>query len=170
MGMFYRTLRIIDNGIKPCYVFDGAPPKLKNGELAKRYAKREEATKASEEAKEIGTTEEVDKFSRRTVRVTKEHNAECKKLLSLMGVPYVDAPCEAEAQCAALARAGKVYAAASEDMDTLTFRAPILLRHLTFSEQRKIPISETNLDKVLEGLDMSYEQVHHYNININLVC
>jgi hypothetical protein len=34
MGMFYRTLRIIDNGIKPCYVFDGAPPTLKNGEVA----------------------------------------------------------------------------------------------------------------------------------------
>jgi flap endonuclease-1 len=33
MGMFYRTLRIIDNGIKPCYVFDGAPPTLKNGEV-----------------------------------------------------------------------------------------------------------------------------------------
>lgn len=77
--------------------------------MAKRFAKREEATKASEEAKEIGTTEEVDKFSRRTVRVTREHNEECKKLLRLMGVPYVDAPCEAEAQCAALAKAGKVH-------------------------------------------------------------
>ena len=33
MGMFYRTLRIIDNGIKPCYVFDGAPPTLKSGEV-----------------------------------------------------------------------------------------------------------------------------------------
>ena len=76
--------------------------------MAKRYAKREEATKASEEAKEIGTTEEVDKFSRRTVKVTRQHNDECKRLLQLMGVPYVEAPCEAEAQCAALARAGKV--------------------------------------------------------------
>ena len=76
-----------------------------------------------------------------------------------MGVPYVTAPCEAEAQCAALAKAGKVYAAASEDMDTLTFRTPILLRHLTFSEQRKIPISEIDLEKVLTGLDMSYEEV-----------
>ena len=52
-----------------------------------------------------------------------------------------------------------MYAAASEDMDTLTFNSPILLRHLTFSEQRKIPVSETNLEKVLTGLDMSYEQV-----------
>jgi flap endonuclease-1 len=76
-----------------------------------------------------------------------------------MGVPYVDAPCEAEAQCAALAKAGKVYAAASEDMDTLTFRTPILLRHLTFSEQRKVPISEIDLEKVLTGLDMPYEEV-----------
>lgn len=44
-------------------------------------------------------------------------------------------------------------------MDTLTFRTPILLRHLTFSEQRKIPISEIDLEKVLTGLDMPYEQV-----------
>ena len=76
--------------------------------MAKRYAKREEAAKASEEAKEIGTVEEIDKFSRRTVKVTREHNEECKRLLKLMGVPYVTAPCEAEAQCAALAKAGKV--------------------------------------------------------------
>jgi flap endonuclease-1 len=33
-----------------------------------------------------------------------------------MGIPYVIAPSEAEAQCAALAKAGKVYAAGSEDM------------------------------------------------------
>jgi flap endonuclease-1 len=50
----------------------------------------------------------VDKFSRRTVKVTKEHNEECRRLLKLMGIPYVEAPCEAEAQCAALARSGKV--------------------------------------------------------------
>ncbi|KAI5299536.1 pyruvate carboxylase [Ascosphaera pollenicola] len=158
MGLFYRTLRMVDNGIKPLYVFDGAPPKLKSGELAKRFARKSEAQEAHEEAKETGTAEEVEKFSRRTVRVTREHNEECKKLLKLMGIPYIEAPTEAEAQCAALARAGKVYAAASEDMDTLTFDAPVLLRHLTFSEQRKEPILEIHLDKVLEGLDMDRTQ------------
>ena len=69
------------------------------------------------------------------------------------------APSEAEAQCAELARGGKVYAAGSEDMDTLTFNAPILLRHLTFSEAKKQPISEINLEAALKGLDMSMSQV-----------
>lgn len=158
MGMFYRTLRMVDNGIKPLFVFDGAPPKLKSGELAKRFQRKTEALEQHEEAKETGTAEEVEKFSRRTVRVTREHNQECQKLLKLMGIPYIIAPTEAEAQCAVLARAGKVYAAASEDMDTLTFNAPVLLRHLTFSEQRKEPIQEIFLDKVLEGLQMEREQ------------
>lgn len=159
MGMFYRTLRMCDNGIKPLYVFDGAPPKLKSGELARRYQRKQEANEGLEEAKETGTAEDVEKFSRRTVRVTKEHNAECQRLLKLMGIPYLVAPTEAEAQCAVLARAGKVYAAASEDMDTLCFNTPILLRHLTFSEQRKEPIQEIHLDKVLDGLNMDRKQV-----------
>ncbi|KAK6608379.1 DNA-repair protein rad2 [Botrytis cinerea] len=158
MGMFYRTLRIVDNGIKPVYVFDGAPPKLKSGELAKRFQRKATATEGLEEAKETGTAEDIEKFSRRTVRVTREHNAECQRLLKLMGIPYIIAPTEAEAQCAALARAGKVYAAASEDMDTLCFDSPILLRHLTFSEQRKEPIQEVSLEKVLTGLNMDRKQ------------
>ncbi|RUS21229.1 PIN domain-like protein [Endogone sp. FLAS-F59071] len=168
MGMFYRTIRMIDNGIKPVYVFDGKPPTMKSGELALRLSRRKEAKEKMEEAEETGTAEDVDKFSRRTVKVTREHNDECKKLLNLMGIPYVEAPCEAEAQCAALCKAGKVFAAASEDMDTLTFGSPILMRHLTFSEARKLPIDEIHLDKVLSGLDMTMEQF--IDLSILLGC
>ncbi|KAG8899982.1 Elongation of fatty acids protein 2, partial [Tulasnella sp. 408] len=158
MGFFYRTIRMVENGIKPAYVFDGKPPELKSGVLAKRFERRKEATEQGEEAKEVGTTEEVDRLSRRTVRVTKEHNAECQRLLKLMGIPCVVAPSEAEAQCAELARGGKVFAAGSEDMDTLTFGAPTLFRHLTFSEAKKAPIVEVNLQKALEGLEMNMSQ------------
>ncbi|KAK8021942.1 hypothetical protein PG990_007080 [Apiospora arundinis] len=158
MGMFYRTLRMVDNGIKPLYVFDGKPPKLKSGELAKRFQRKAEANEGMEEAKETGTAEDVEKFSRRTVRVTREHNEECQRLLKLMGIPYIIAPTEAEAQCAVLARAGKVYAAASEDMDTLCFDSPILLRHMTYSEQRKEPVQEIHLERVLDGLGMERKQ------------
>ncbi|KAJ3357790.1 Elongation of fatty acids protein 2 [Entophlyctis luteolus] len=127
-------------------------------QLKKRGEKREGAEKAAAAAEEQGDTENFDKFSRRTVKVTREHNEDCKKLLKLMGVPYIEAPCEAEAQCAALAKAGKVYAAGSEDMDTLTFASPVLMRHLTFSEARKLPVMEITLSKVLEGLEMTMEQ------------
>ncbi|KAJ6577189.1 PIN domain-like protein [Mycena capillaripes] len=158
MGFFYRTIRIVENGIKPAYVFDGKPPEMKKGVLSKRYEKRAEAKEEGEEAKEVGTVEDMDKFSRRTVKVTREHNEECRRLLKLMGIPVIVAPSEAEAQCAELARGGKVYAAGSEDMDTLTFSAPILFRHLTFSEAKKQPISEINLKAALEGLDMEMSQ------------
>lgn len=78
MGLFYRTIRMIDNGIKPVYVFDGKPPQMKSGEvslfvkifyvsipklnfvveirfqLAKRKERREEAQKQLEKAEETG--------------------------------------------------------------------------------------------------------------------
>lgn len=33
MGMFYRSIRMLENGIKPVYVFDGKPPDMKSGEV-----------------------------------------------------------------------------------------------------------------------------------------
>jgi len=158
MGLFYRTIRILENGIKPVYVFDGKPPQLKSGELAKRTERREEAQKQLTDAQQAGDQENIDKFSRRLVKVTPQHNKECKELLALMGVPYIDAPCEAESQCAELVKGGKVYAMASEDMDSLTFGTNILLRHLTFSEARKMPIQEFHYDLVLEELGFTKEQ------------
>ncbi|KGG52263.1 XPG domain-containing protein [Mitosporidium daphniae] len=152
---------MIECGIKPVYVFDGAPPKLKTAEvrvpshftkLDDRLAKREEANKEILSAQASGTAilifyllsdqpEVVGKFMKRTVKVTKEHIAEAKKLLTLMGVPFI-----------------QVFATGSEDMDTLTFGSPILLRNLTFSEARKIPITEMHLDEVLVGLGMAMDQ------------
>jgi len=158
MGFFYRTIRMIDHGLKPVYVFDGKPPTMKGGELAKRAERREEAQKSLDKAEEAGNQEDIDKFSKRLVKVTKAHNEEAKKLLGLMGVPYVEAPCEAEAQCAALAKAGKVYGVATEDMDALTFGTPILLRHMTYSEARKMPIKEFHLEKVLEEMELTQQE------------
>jgi len=79
-------------------------------------------------------------------------------------------PSEAEPNVRKLARSRKVlsrslihdeaqvYAAGSEDMDTLTFNALILYRHLTFFEAKKEPISEINLQLALEGLEVEMSQ------------
>jgi len=158
VGMFQRTVRLVNNGIKPVFVFDGKPPQLKSGELAKRTKKREEAEESKKDAVESGDQEAMAKFAKRTVRVTQKHNDDCKKLLRLMGIPIVEAPTEAEAQCSVMAKAGLVYATGSEDMDSLTFETPVLLRHLTFSEARKMPIKEIHLAKVLQELNFTMDQ------------
>ncbi|XP_010546782.1 PREDICTED: flap endonuclease 1 isoform X1 [Tarenaya hassleriana] len=157
-GMFNRTIRLLEAGIKPVYVFDGQPPELKKQELAKRYSKRADATEDLSAAIEVGNKEDIEKYSKRTVKVTKQHNEDCKKLLRLMGVPVVEAPSEAEAQCAALCKAGKVYAVASEDMDSLTFGAPRFLRHLMDPSSRKIPVMEFETAKILEELQLTMDQ------------
>lgn len=72
----------------------------------------------------------------------------------------MQAPCEAEAQCAAMVKAGIVYGTATEDMDSLTFGSPIVIRHLTFSEARKVPVQEYNYSKVLNGLELTENEVN----------
>ena len=131
---------MMENGIRPCYVFDGKPPELKGDELEKRTERRDEAKKMLDEAMEKGDAAAIEKFERRLVKVSKEQNEQVKRLLRAMGVPVIEAPCEAEAQCAELVKKGKVFATATEDMDALTFGSKILLRHLTFSEAKKLPI------------------------------
>ncbi|CDO92321.1 unnamed protein product [Kluyveromyces dobzhanskii CBS 2104] len=165
MGMFYRTLRMIDHGIKPCYVFDGKPPELKKYELDKRKVRREDTEVKLREATEQA---EIIKHERRLVKVLPWHNEEAQKLLSLMGIPFVIAPAEAEAQCAELAKSGKVFAAASEDMDTLCYQVPVLLRHLTFSEARKLPIQEFETDLIFNTLDLT--QAQFIDLGIILGC
>merc|ERR1719476_1305924 len=95
---------------------------------------------------------------KQTVKVTKEQNEETKTLLRLMGVPVVEAPSEAEATCAALCRDGKVFAAATEDADCLTFGTKVLVRNLMAAESQKKQILEVSLERVLEQLNVSMDQ------------
>ena len=39
---------------------------------------------------QAGNAEDVAKYAKRTVRVTQQHNDECKRLLDLMGVPIIN--------------------------------------------------------------------------------
>ena len=165
-GMFMRTCRMLEAGIKPVYVFDGKPPTMKGGELAKRKDKREAAEAELQKAKDAGDAEMIEKMSKRTVRVSKEQSQEVMKLAQLMGLPVFEAPCEAEATCAALCKAGLVYAAASEDMDTLCFSCPKLARNLMAPASQGKPILEFDFAKCLELLGMTWDQF----IDVCIMC
>eukprot|EP00940_MAST-03C_sp_MAST-3C-sp2_P002191 g2191.t1 len=159
-GFLYRTIRILRNGMKPVYVFDGKPPEMKSGELQKRRAAAKEAREKLKEAEKEGDAAAIEKFSKRTTRMSSTHIDECKKLLKLMGIPIVSAPCEAEAQCAELVKCAKAWATATEDMDVLTFGSTVQLRRLTISEAKakKMPVLSITLSKVLEELQLTHAQ------------
>eukprot|EP00873_Tetraselmis_striata_P029325 jgi/Tetstr1/449589/TSEL_036676.t1 len=165
-GLLYRTCRMLENGIIPVYVFDGKPPQLKFDELAKRLEKRTDATAELQKAKETGDVEAIEKFSKRTTKVTREHTAECRKLLELMGVPIVQAPSEAEAQCAQMCKDDLVYGMSSEDMDSLTFGCPRLIRNFMAPASQKQDCLEYDYAKMLNGLGITSEQF----IDICILC
>ena len=75
-----------------------------------------------------------------------------------MGIPFIQAPGEAEAQCSEIVKGGLAYAVGSEDLDTLTFGAPIMMRYLTVSEAKKLPIAEYTLSKILEDMEFTMDQ------------
>ncbi len=138
-GLFYRTIELIENGIRPVYVFDGVPSKLKQKTIEARMSRRDEALSAWEQAKKEGNLEEARKYAQQSTRMSKYVVDTSKQLLDFMGVPYVKAPGEGEAEASYMCKSGLVYAAASQDYDTLLFGSPVVVRNLTISGRRKLP-------------------------------
>ncbi|VVC02061.1 Flap endonuclease 1 [uncultured archaeon] len=167
-GIFYRNARLMENGIRPIYVFDGKPPGFKGDVLQERSERKKEAQAAWKAALEKGMVEEARKAAQATSRLTPEMVAQSKELLELMGIPVVESPSEGEAQAAQLAIEGTVDAVASQDIDCLVFGAPLLLRNLSIGGKRKIPgrneYAEVEpefieLGKVLETYGITREQL-----------
>jgi len=138
-GFFYRTINLLEAGLKPAYVFDGKPPAFKRRELEKRRGVRDRAEEKWHEALERGQLEEAKKYAMQATRVNEALINDAKTLLELMGLPVVQAPSEGEAQAAYMAAKGDVYASASQDYDSLLFGAPRLVRNLTITGRRKLP-------------------------------
>ncbi|KAG0436428.1 Flap endonuclease 1 [Dictyocoela muelleri] len=157
VGFFYRTIKYIENDIKLVYVFDGKPPEMKDFELSKRLERREDAEILYEQASLEGDKIKMEKYAKRKIKVSKKHVEDVKKLLSLMRVPFIDAPSEGEAFCAALCKNNYVDCVISEDMDSLTFGTPILLTNMNTSDSKKL-VKEFSLKRILKDLDLSLDQ------------
>ncbi|MEM2273189.1 MAG: flap endonuclease-1 [Candidatus Bathyarchaeia archaeon] len=167
-GLFYRTCNLLEVGIKPIYVFDGKPPALKEAEIKSRMKVKEEAIKKYEAALREGRIEDARKYAQMTSHLKDYMAEDAKRLLTLMGVPWVQAPSEGEAQAAHLVKRGDANYCASQDYDSLLFGAPYLLRNLTITGRRKLPRKDVyievnpeiiELKKVLKELGITHEQL-----------
>ncbi len=138
-GFFYRTINLLEAGVKPVYVFDGKPPEFKAKELERRRESRNEAEEKWHEALERGDIETARKYAMRATKVNEALIEDTRRLLTLMGIPTVQAPSEGEAQAAYMAMKGSTWASGSQDYDSLLFGAPKLIRNLTLTGRRKLP-------------------------------
>ncbi|VVB56998.1 Flap endonuclease 1 [uncultured archaeon] len=138
-GLFYRSVKWLEAGVKPVFVFDGKPPDLKRKTLDERRERKAEAEKARALALDSGDLESARMYSQATSKLTPEMAAQAKELLAALGIPSLQAPSEGEAQAAELVRQGLAWASASQDYDSLLFGCPRLVRNLSTSGRRKLP-------------------------------
>lgn len=167
-GLFYRTINLLEKGLKVTYVFDGKPPELKAAELERRAKWREEAERRYVEALEKGDLEEARLYAQQASRLLSPMVEDAKRLLSLMGVPWVQAPADGEAQAAFMTIRNDAWATASQDYDSLLYGSIRLVRNLTITGRRKLPRKDEyievkpeliELDKLLKSYGLSREQL-----------
>ena len=167
-GLFYRNTNLLIENIKPVYVFDGKANVLKMAEIQRRSLIKKEATEKYQLAIEDGRMEDARKYSIRTSILTERMVEESKKLLTLLGIPYIQAPSEGEATAAYLTRNGLAFAAASQDYDSILFGARRLVRNLAISGKRKVPNRNAyvdvepeifELERVLQEIGLTHEQL-----------
>ncbi|MBT3405356.1 flap endonuclease-1 [archaeon] len=165
-GILYRNAALLEQGIKLVYVFDGKAPDLKAKTHKKRKEAKELAAEKYEEAKQEEDIMRMKRYSSQLVRLDDEMIKESKELLIAMGVAIVQAPSEGEAEAAYLAKKKEVYAAASQDYDSLLFGTPRLIQNLTLARKRKTisGYREVNpelidLQEVLDRLEIDLDQL-----------
>ncbi len=165
-GLFYRTTNFVEAGLKPVFVFDGKPPEFKKKTLEMREEAKKKALEKWLEALEAG--EEAKTYAQAAALLTDDMVNDAKTLLKLMGIPFVQAPSEGEAQAAFMVAKGDAWASASQDYDSLLFGSPRLVRNLSITGKRKLPRKEVYieikpelivLDDLLKELGITREQL-----------
>ncbi len=167
-GIFYRSINLMQHNIKLAYVFDGPRPEFKRVTVDARIASKQAAEKKREEALEAGDEAEAKKQAQMATKLTTEMIDEAKELLFALGIPIIQAPSEGEAQAAFMAKNRDAYASVSQDMDSMLFGAPRLVRNLNITGKRKIPGTTIYreikpeiiyLDRTLADLKITHDQL-----------
>jgi len=154
-GLFYRNVNLLEKGLKPAYSFDGEAPSLKEIEIKRRVKVKEEALIKYEEALTKGDMQTARSYAQATAQLKDYMVEDAKKLLELLGIPWIQAPSEGEAQAAYMSAKGDVWAAASQDYDAILFGAPRLIRNVTITGRRKLPRKEVYIEVVPEIVELN---------------
>ncbi len=168
VGLFARTINLIEQDLKLAFCFDGKPPELKKQERERRKEIKVKAQTEYEVAKERKDIELMKKYASRTSRLTGEMIQEAKDLLTALGLPVIQSPSEGEAQAAYMVKNKDAYAVSTNDADSLLFGTPKLIKNLSVSQRKKMPGKSAyastkpqliELNSVLKELDINQDQL-----------
>ncbi len=168
VGLFSRITNFMGHQHKLIFVFDGKTPDLKAAEITRRKQAKQHAAKQLEKATQEDDIAGMKKYAGRVAVLTKDMVKETQQLLDALGIPWMTAPSEAEAQAARLVREGIADYVVSQDMDCLLFGAPKMLRNLSISGKRKRPGTSSyytinpeiiTLEKELDRLEITQTQL-----------
>lgn len=137
-GLFYRTVSLISEGLKPVFVFDGKPSPMKMKTLTERKLIREKNEMSLEKAIMEGDSERIARLKRSINSITSEMVEESITLLKYMGIPFVKAPSEGEAQASYMSMKGDVQAVITQDYDSILFGARRVLRNFAIYGKRRV--------------------------------
>lgn len=157
IGLLTRTSRLItDYKLRPVFVFDGRPNPLKRATIEAR--RKVQKTAQREYVQAIAAKDYSRAWSKvvMTGRVTGEVLSDAKRLLSLMGIPWLEALEDGEAQASFMAAKGDVWAVGSKDYDCLLFGAPILARYLTLTGREYLPSKKTSRPLIPELVNLAH--------------
>jgi flap endonuclease-1 len=155
-GLYYKTNQLLTFGITPIYIFDGKPPQEKSDCIKGRQKRANECKEKMEKTEDAEKKKSLEKG---TIRIKKEYIDDLKNLFSLMGVSYIHPDGEAEAYASELCRLGFVDAVMTEDMDTLSYGCPLLLRTcIDKSIKRTEVVTTFNFKKIIEDLKLNHDE------------
>lgn len=137
-GLLSRVSEFLSYNINVIYVFDGKPPKEKQEENQRRSALKKDAQEKYDIAKERNDFEGMRKYAQRLISVTPEVLESTKKFLTYLGIPYVQAPSEGEAQAGEIVKQGLADYVVSQDADAMLFGAPLVIRNLSLGGSKKM--------------------------------
>ncbi len=165
-GLLFRSANLIEKNITPIYIFDGKPPKFKRKTLDERSLVREHAKGEWTKAVAAGDEESARKYAMASTKVNTYVINTAKDLLTALGICWIQAPGEGEAQASFMTQKGDVNFAVSQDYDSLLFGCETLVRNITISGKRKIHSrvitvvpERIYLNQVLQTLDITQEQL-----------
>jgi flap endonuclease-1 len=153
----FQIIKLLENQITPVYVFDGKYNALKHKTMEER---KQKVNLNKNLIKKSKSKEETNKLEIRSFQINDQMIKDLKTMLTLCGIPYIQAEEESDQLLAYLDMNGYTEGTISEDTDIVVFGGLDLYKNVfpNVNLKTKPKIEHIKYNKILDDLDWSRSQ------------